>query len=182
MTASSTDGHPHHLQFLSNFWRPSLSVVAFEGLPNFDSAANVIYKELRMKCCVRLPPSLDAEKAKQVIHDKIMEKKPDTFNAEVELKFTSQGNGFDAPKLPDELYKPFEEATKTVFEGKDPLFVGCGGCIPFMEVFNQNFPGVNYFVTGCGFVDCNEHAANENLDLEYCRKLTTVVSILLSKL
>lgn len=62
------------------------------------------------------------------------------------------------------------------------MFVGCGGSIPFMEVFSGIFPEANFLLTGVGFPDSNAHAANENLDLEYCRKLTTVIAILLSTL
>lgn len=93
------------------------------------------------------------------------------------------GNGFDAPKLPEEIESKFTEAHKAVFgEANPPMFIGCGGSIPFMEVFSQNFPGTNFLLTGCGFLDCNAHSANENLDLDYCRKLTTVVALTLSKL
>jgi len=60
--------------------------------------------------------------------------------------------------------------------------VGCGGSIPFMEVFASHFPETNFLLTGCGFIDSNAHSANENLDLEFCRKLTTVIALTLSKL
>jgi hypothetical protein len=43
---------------LNNFWRPTLSVIGFEGLPNFSKAGNVIYKELKLRCSLRLPPTL----------------------------------------------------------------------------------------------------------------------------
>jgi len=44
------------------------------------------------------------------------------------------------------------------------------------------FPDANFLLTGCGFVESNAHAADENLDLEYCRKLTETIAHLLSKL
>ena len=93
------------------------------------------------------------------------------------------GNGFDAPQLPTSLQSVLTESHKTVFGAENiPLYVGCGGSIPFMEVFEQNFPGTNFLLTGCGFLDCNAHSANENLDLDYCRKLTTVIALVLGKL
>ena len=51
-----------------------------------------------------------------------------------------------------------------------------------MEVFSENFPGSNFLLTGVGFADSNAHAANENIDLEFTRKLTTVIALTLSKL
>ena len=166
---------------LNNFWRPTLSVTGFEGLPNFEKAGNVVYQMLKLRCSLRLPPTLDSAKAAEIVKAKLTE--PEQFNSQVEVVIAGAGNGFDAPKLPDEIENKFNEAHKAVFgEANVPMFVGCGGSIPFMEVFDQNFPGTNFLLTGCGFLDCNAHSANENLDLEFCRKLTTVISLLLSKL
>ncbi len=77
------------------------------------------------------------------------------------------------PKLKEAFFK----ANKQVFNGKDPLFVGCGGSIPFMEFFSQMYPEANFLLTGVGFPDSNAHSANENLDLEFCRKLTTTLAL-----
>ena len=51
-----------------------------------------------------------------------------------------------------------------------------------MEVFSSNFPGANFLLTGVGFIDSNAHAANENLDVEYCEKLTQVIALTLARL
>ena len=51
-----------------------------------------------------------------------------------------------------------------------------------MEVFGKHFPQSNFLLTGVGFPESNAHAANENLDLEYTRKFTTVISKLLTSL
>ena len=91
------------------------------------------------------------------------------------------GNGFDAPKLPETIQNTLTQATHRVF-GTDPMLVGEGGSIPFMEVFGDLFPESNFILTGCGFTDSNAHAANENLDLEYCRKLTTVIAEILANI
>ena len=166
---------------LNNFWRPTLTVNGFEGLPNFEKAGNVVYQMLKLRCSLRLPPTLDPAKAAEIVKAKLSE--PEPFNSQVEVVISGTGNGFDAPKLPDEIDNKFNEAHKVVFgEENSPLFVGCGGSLHLMEVFDKNFHGTNFLLTGCGFLDCNSHSANENLDLEFCRKLTTVISLLLSKL
>ena len=51
-----------------------------------------------------------------------------------------------------------------------------------MEVFKTYFPDAQYILTGCAFLDSNAHSADENLNLEYCRKLTTVVAELIRML
>ena len=51
-----------------------------------------------------------------------------------------------------------------------------------MEIFSTNFPGTNFLLTGVGFPDANAHAANENLDLEFCERLVQVIALTLTKL
>lgn len=51
-----------------------------------------------------------------------------------------------------------------------------------MEVFDGHFPGANFLLSGCGFPESNAHSANENLDLEFCRKFTATIALTLSKL
>jgi acetylornithine deacetylase/succinyl-diaminopimelate desuccinylase-like protein len=62
------------------------------------------------------------------------------------------------------------------------MFVGCGGGIPFMNIFGDLFPESNFILTGCGFTESNAHSANESLNLEFCRKLTSVIAELLATL
>ncbi len=159
-------------------------MTGFEGLPPFAKAGNVVYKELKLRCSLRLPPTLHNQDAAKIVREKLTEKRDDeTYNAQVEVTIGEGGNGFDAPALPEIIHSKFNKAHQEVFgETQLPMFIGCGGSIPFMEVFDQNFPGTNFLLTGCGFLDCNAHSANENLDLEFCRKLTTVIALLLSKL
>jgi len=51
-----------------------------------------------------------------------------------------------------------------------------------MEVFTKEFPKVNFMLTGCGFADSNAHSANENLDIQFCAKLTSVIALMLSNI
>ncbi|CDW75791.1 peptidase m20 [Stylonychia lemnae] len=168
--------------FINNFWSPSLSVIGFEGLPTIEKAGNVLYQELRCKVSLRLPPTLSGEEAAKVVSAKILEERPETFGAKIDFQITSTGNGLDAPKLPDDIHKKFLEAHTVVFGGNEPISVGCGGSIPFMEIFSSNFPGTNFLLTGVGFADANAHAANENLDLEFCERLVQVIALTLTRL
>ena len=80
--------------------------------------------------------------------------------------------------MKDNVYQSCRE----VFEGRDPVFVGCGGSIPFMEIFSQEFPSANFLLTGAATITGNAHCANENLDLEYCKKFTQTIALVLSRL
>jgi hypothetical protein len=99
-------------------------------------AGNVVYKELKLRCSLRLPPTLSATKAAEIVKRILTEpRESETYNAKIELTIGEGGNGFDAPKLPDDIENKFNEAHKAVFPGQ-PMAIGCGGSIPFMEVFS----------------------------------------------
>jgi hypothetical protein len=67
---------------INNNWRPTLSVIGFEGLPTLAKAGNVVYKELKLRCSLRLPPTLHSTKAAEIV-SKILNEKRDneTYNA-----------------------------------------------------------------------------------------------------
>lgn len=47
---------------LNNFWRSQLAVIGVEGLPTkIESAGNVIYKDMKFRCSMRIPPNLDSK-------------------------------------------------------------------------------------------------------------------------
>ena len=149
-----------------------------EGLPPSDKAGNVIYSKFSVRCSMRLPPTLPHQQAVDTLTSLVLSDPP--FNAEIELTVLGAGTGFNAPQLPPEILSALDEAHTTVFGEEPPLFIGCGATIPFMEVFKREFPDAQYMLTGCAFLDSNAHSADENIDLEYCRKVTTVVAELLS--
>lgn len=90
-------------QYINNFWKPTLSVTGLEGLPSIERAGNVVYKELKCKVSIRLPPTMKGEVASKIIKEKLLEKKDDTFNAFIDLSNFNFGNGLDAPKLPESI-------------------------------------------------------------------------------
>lgn len=74
-------------------------MIGFEGLPTLEKAGNCIYKELKMRCSLRLPPTLTNDKAEKILREKFMEEKDDTFGAQITFNVEASGNGLDAPKL-----------------------------------------------------------------------------------
>lgn len=131
---------------------------------------------------MRIPPHVSAKFVVDTLREKLTADGPDTFGAKIEFTCLDAGDGFDAPDLPPALKTWLNEATAEVFGGAKPLYVGCGGSIPFMDVFFELFPKSNFMLTGVGFPDSNAHSANENLRLDYCRKLTTAIAIMLGKM
>ena len=66
----------------------------------------------------------------------LLAKGKDTWNAEVNFDIVDTGNGFVPPDLPPKINVIVTDATKENFNGRDPVFAGCGGSIPFMEIFS----------------------------------------------
>lgn len=47
-------------------------------------AGNVIYKDMTMRCSMRLPPTLAWEKANEILKEKLTQTSSDSFGAKLE--------------------------------------------------------------------------------------------------
>ena len=99
-------------------------------------ASNSIKKSVNLRCSLRLPPSLEVSKAKEIVKRVILEDKSHTYGAKVEIISFNGDNGFNTKELESGVKKAFFDANKKVFNGNEPIFIGCGGSIPFMEFFS----------------------------------------------
>ena len=57
--------------------------------------------------------------------------------------------------------------------------IGIGGSIPFMGQLLQRYPSAQFVVTGALGPDSNAHVPNESLHLDYARRLTEAIALLL---
>ena len=169
---------------LANWWKPSLSIIGVAGMPNnLAQAGNVIYKDLTLRCSVRLAPTSNGMEMNKLLEEELTKETNDCFQAKLEYTLLDVGDGFSAPDLPADVKTKLNTATAQVFgEGVEPTYIGVGGTIPFMEIFMKEFPKANFMLTGAAFADSNIHAANENLDLKFCANLTSVIALVLSTL
>ena len=81
---------------LNNSWRPALTVTGQEGMPSVTHAGNVLLPELTYKLSLRLPPTLDADRATAAV-TRILETEP-PLGAHVTVT-GSGANGWNAPPL-----------------------------------------------------------------------------------
>jgi acetylornithine deacetylase/succinyl-diaminopimelate desuccinylase-like protein len=58
--------------------------------------------------------------------------------------------------------------------------VGCGGTIPFMAMLGARFPATQFFITGVLGPQSNAHGPNEFLHVDYVKRLTACVSLVLA--
>jgi acetylornithine deacetylase/succinyl-diaminopimelate desuccinylase-like protein len=89
-------------------------------------------------------------------------------------------DGWNAPSMANWLEAAIESASQAVF-GKEVVQLGCGGTIPFMGMLGRQFPKTQFFITGVLGPQSNAHGPNEYLDVEYAKKLTVCVSLVLAE-
>lgn len=46
--------------YLNNVWRPNLSVTGISGIPNIESAGNVVRASTSMRVSMRIGPDMDS--------------------------------------------------------------------------------------------------------------------------
>lgn len=164
---------------LNNTWRPTLCVVGQEGMPPVRSAGNILRPHTTFKLSVRLPPTVDARAAQEVLREVLTADPP--YGARVTLAFDPPGTGWDAPPLAPWLEQATREASE-IFYGKEAAYFGLGGSIPFMGMLGKQFPEAQFLITGVLGPRSNAHGPNEFLHIPYAKKLTACVAYILGKM
>ena len=163
----SVTGCPIETQ-LNKTWRPQVSYVGINGLPSCENGGNVLRPATTLKLSVRLPPSIESAEASKKLKE-ILEANP-PYNAKVEFKIMSNGNGFAAPDYSGEFLNAIDEASKANF-GNSPSYFGMGGSIPLMGDLAKTFPNSKFMVTGVLGPKSNAHGPNEFLHLPFLEKM-----------
>ena len=152
---------------LNNSWRPALAVTGQDGMPSVAQAGNVLLPQLTCKLSLRLPPTLEADKATAAV-TRVLEAEP-PFGARVSV--TGDGtNGWNAPPLAPWLAEVTDSSSEEFF-GKEACYLGLGGSIPFMAMLGERFPQAQFLITGVLGPHANAHGPNEFLHTPYAKKL-----------
>jgi hypothetical protein len=85
---STAHGHPEWLEryevLLNTTWRPQLTIIGLSGLPsNLAHAGNVIRKEMKVRCSMRLAPTHNADEIQDLLRQHFLAPGDDTFGAKV---------------------------------------------------------------------------------------------------
>jgi len=162
---------------LNRTWRPALAVTGAEGLPSIDDAGNVLRPRTALKLALRIPPTVDGDKAASALKE-VLEKKP-PYGAKVTFENASGASGWNAPKTEAWLEAACERASKTFF-GKSAVSMGEGGTIPFMGMLGRKFPKAQFVITGVIGPESNAHGPNEFLHVPTGKRLTGCVASILA--
>jgi len=162
---------------LNNTWRPSLAVTGMDGLPAVKDGGNVLLPAVGAKLSVRLAPTADAVAAGAAIK-KILEEDP-PYGARVRFDLQMAGAGCDLPPTAPWLARAIEQASRAAF-GREAIYLGTGGGIPFIGMLAKRFEEAQFLITGVLGPNSNAHGPNEFLHLDYARKLTVCVASVLA--
>ncbi|GAB4466415.1 MAG: M20 family metallopeptidase [Burkholderiaceae bacterium] len=158
---------------LNRTWRPALSVTGAAGFPSIDSAGNVLRPKTSFKLSLRLPPTVDGERATRALK-RLLESDP-PYHARVTFSEDAGATGWNAPPTAPWLARSADEASRAAF-GRDAAWMGEGGTIPFMGMLGAKFPSAQFLITGVLGPKSNAHGPNEFLHIAYAKKLTAAIA------
>ena len=161
---------------MNNTWLPMLSVVAADGLPGVKDGGNVLRPYTTIKLSLRIPPTLDANAAQNIVEELFTSNPP--YGAAVSMEFEEPATGWEAPPLAQWLDDAIQHASETVYS-KPALAMGEGGTIPFMSMLGEKFPEAQFVITGVLGPYSNAHGPNEFLHIPYAKKLTSCVGMII---
>ena len=163
-----------HIELVLNrTWRPALSVTGVAGLPAIPDAGNVTVPEIALKLSLRLPPTCDAQTASTRLGEILTAERPN--HAQVDFKREQCTDGWNAPALATWLETATNNASLNFF-GRDAVYMGEGGSIPFMGMLGEKFPQAQFMITGVLGPHSNAHGPNEFLDIPTGKKVTSCVA------
>jgi acetylornithine deacetylase/succinyl-diaminopimelate desuccinylase-like protein len=158
---------------LNNTWRPTLAITGAAGLPALENAGNVLLPKLDLKLSFRLPPTTDAVTAAAAVKQRLEADPP--YGVRVEFDVDSSLAGWDAPPVAPWLEQAMHDASRATF-GRDAMYLGTGGSIPFIGMLGERFPETQFLVTGVLGPHSNAHGPNEFLHLACAERLTVCVA------
>jgi acetylornithine deacetylase/succinyl-diaminopimelate desuccinylase-like protein len=158
---------------LNRTWRPALSITGADGLPPIANAGNVLRPQTRLKLSLRLPPTVDGERAGAELR-RLLEADP-PHGATVRFEPESAATGWNAPATAPWLAAAVDAASRAHY-AHPPGALGEGGTIPFMGMLGATFPGAQFLITGVLGPKSNAHGPNEFLHVPYAKRLNACVS------
>jgi acetylornithine deacetylase/succinyl-diaminopimelate desuccinylase-like protein len=162
---------------LNRTWRPQLAVTGIDGLPRPVDAGNVLLPKTLAKLSLRLPPTLEAGAADDIVR-RLMERDP-PYGARVVYEPGSSGTGWNAPALEPWLEASLARAAEAAF-GAPPAYMGEGGTIPFMAMLGEKYPRAQFVVTGVLGPHSNAHGPNEFLHVPTGKRISAVIAQVLA--
>ncbi len=164
---------------LNQTWRPALEVVGIGGIPDVVHGGNVLRSATKAKLSMRLPPSLDPQRASEIISALMTTDVP--FSAKVTISFEAFAQGWVAPNLSASVKNAVDQASLSTY-GTLSMFCGEGGSIPFLATLGTRFPSAQIIATGALGPGSNAHGPDESLNIKAGVGVAVTVAQVISSL
>ena len=164
-------------QLVNHTWKPMLEITGADGLPPCDRAGNVLRAFTSLYLSLRLPPTLDAVGASDLLTGVLTTDPP--YGAHVSYRADKHSQGWNAPAFAPWLWDSLQRSSQGMF-GSPAYTFGEGGTISFMAMLGQKFPEAQFAILGVLGPGSNAHGPNEFLHLPTARRLTGVIARLLA--
>ncbi len=159
------------------WYRPALSLTALEGV-TLAEAANNLLSEAAARVGIRLAPGQDPASMRERVLALLSVDPP--WGVEVSLSVEAEAGGWSI----DPTGPAFAAAERALARGygREPVYIGCGGSIPFVGPFAEVLGGAPALLLGLEDPICNAHGENESLDLADFRRAMRSAAILFEEL
>ncbi len=159
------------------WYRPSVSLVALEGI-SLAEASNNLLAEAAARVGVRLAPGQDPLRIRERVVAFLEADPP--WGVEVTLEIGTESAGWSVE--PDGPAFAAAERALARGYGREPVYIGCGGGIPFVGPFAEVLGGAPALLLGLEDPICNAHGENESLDLADFKRAMRSAAILFEEI
>ena len=158
--------------------KPALSITGLDA-PQVFGASNTLVPAARARISLRIAPGDTTANAVECLRRHLEAHVP--WGAELGFTLVDTGEAI-AIDATGPAYDVARDAFTQAWDGVEPVDMGVGGSIPFIELFLRTFPQASVLVTGVEDPDTRAHGANEGLHLAEFERVCLAETLLLANL